>query len=358
MKSIFEPVCFGNLQIKNRIIRSATLESGCAENGEITPLLNKIYTDLAKGNVGLIITGMMGVGYNSCVFQGMPQIYEKTFVQRFTPIVNSVHKYEGKIVVQLGHCGAKATVLETRDSPYSPSDFEIGPKQVAAEMTIAEIRKVAEEFGVAAEICRDCGADGVEIHAAHGYLLSQFFSPYYNNRTDCYGGNLENRSRFIIEVYNSVRTHVGENYPILIKLNYSDLIPDGVCGDDCIYICQKLEALGINGIEISSGLAIDLTSLPFQKPTSELKGCFTDGALDVANHISIPLISVGGYRSIKGIEHTLNAGNVSAISMSRPFICEPDLVLKWETGESNSSKCVSCNQCFDGAFGCKVFKNG
>lgn len=356
VKQVFEPVRFGNLQIKNRIIRSATLERGGAENGEITPLLKTIYTDLARYDVGLIITGMMGVGYNSCAFSGMAKIYDKTFIEHFSSITNAVHENGGKIAVQLGHCGAKSNVLETVEYPYSPSDFEIGAGKIAKEMTSAEIKKVTEDFGLSAEICRESGADCVEIHAAHGYLLSQFLSPYYNKRKDCYGGNLDNRARIVLETYKSVRAHVGEDYPVLIKLNYSDLIEGGMNGSDCVYICKKLESLGIDGIEISSGLAVNQSSLPFQKPSENETGTFTDGALDVSENVSIPVISVGGYRSLSEIQTVLNEGKISAVSMSRPFICEPELVSKWLKGDSISSKCISCNQCFGSSFSCVQYR--
>ena len=247
--------------------------------------------------------------------------------------------------------------METRAHPYSPSDFMDDTGSIAKEMTLAEIKQVVKDFGSAAEICKRCSADAVEIHAAHGYLLSQFLSPYYNKRNDKYGGSIENRFRIVEEVYLSIRAHVGKDFPIMIKLNYEDLVQPGFIGDECVFVCKRLEELGINGIEISSGLAISPISLPFQKPNNPMSGTFTNGALEVASKVNVPVISVGGYRSLDGIEAVLNEGNISAFSVSRPLICEPDLISKWLKGDTRISKCISCNKCFLGVYGCKVFHN-
>lgn len=358
MKKISDPIRIGTLQLKNRIVRSATLEAGGADDGEMNDLLGNVYTDLAKGGVGLIITGMMGVGPNSCAYPGMTRIYGKTFGTEFRKIADSVHQYGAKIAVQLGQCGARVVVLETREHPYCPSDHADAAGNVATAMTKEEIARVVEDFGTAAAICKASGADAVEIHAAHGYLLSEFLSPYFNKREDEYGGSIENRCRIVKEVYASVRAHVGEDFPVLIKINYEDLVQPGLTGAECLFVCQQLEALGIDAIEISTGLAESMDSLPFQRPKSPTAGTFTQGALKIAAGVSIPVISVGGYRTIEGIEAVLNEGSLAAISMSRPLICEPNLVTRWLSGDTRKAKCVSCNKCFTdhSGFGCKVFK--
>lgn len=360
MKKISDPIRIGTMQLKNRIVRGATLEAGGADDGEMNDLLGNIYTDLAKGGVGLIITGMMGVGPNSCAYPsiGMTRIYGKTFGTKFRKIADRVHQYGAKIAVELGQCGARAVVLETREHPYCPSDHTDAAGNIATAMTKEEIARVVEDFGTAAAICKESGADAVEIHAAHGYLLSEFLSPYFNKREDEYGGSIENRCRIVKEAYTSVRAHVGEDFPVLIKINYEDLVQPGLTGAECLVVCQQLEALGIDAIEISTGLSVSMESAPFQRPKTPTAGTFTQGALKIADSVSIPVISIGGYRTIEGIENVLNEGNLTAISMSRPFICEPDLIARWLSGDTKKAKCVSCNKCFTdgGGFGCKVFR--
>ena len=159
----------------------------------------------------------------------------------------------------------------------------------------------------------------------------------------------------MIEVYEAIRQAVGDESPILMKINYSDLVDGGMTGEECVRVCQLLEPLGLDAVEISSGLSVDAGSAPTRRPLSDKEGCYTQGALKVAASTKIPVISVGGYRSAETIEGVLNAGNIAAISMSRPLICEPDLPLKWQKDKTKKSRCVSCNKCFGGLYGCKVF---
>lgn len=356
MKTIFDRISLGNLELKNRIIRSATFEAGAAENGKITSLLSEVYAELAKGEVGLVITGMMGAGANSRAFSGMVNVDDDSFISSFAQITSSVHNNGGKIVAQLAHCGVKAGVFDKGAVPYGPSEFKVSTGLFAKEMTREEINQIVQAFGIAAEKCKQAGADGVEIHAAHGYMVSQFLSPYYNKRTDEYGGSIENRARLLIEIYDHIREYVKKDFAVLVKINGDDLIQHGFTVKECLAVCEMLSEKGIDAIEVSSGLAIDASSLPFQKPKDDEKGTFTDAAAVIADKVSVPIISVGGYRTIKAIENVLNKSNISAISMSRPFICEPSLIKRWRTGDTASSKCTSCNGCFGEKFACVQHK--
>ena len=355
MKKIFEPVTLGKLMIKNRIVRSATMEFGATENGNITPLLMEIHEGLAKGNVGLIITGMMGVGYNSCATaEDMTKIYSEDFVPKFSEIVRRVHEHGSKIIVQLCHCGVRATVIDKGDHAMGPSTMG-----TAKSMTKEEIQSVIHDFGESASKCIEAGADGVQIHAAQGYLLSELLSPYYNKRPDEYRGSVANRARIIYEVYNEIRRRIGDGYPVFIKINYTDLTEPGFNGNECIWVCKELEKRGIDAVEVSSGIAIDKNSVPFQpaKPVlnEEQEGFFAKGALRLSSAINISVISVGGYRTPAVIERYLNKGNIEAISMCRPLICEPSLIKRWEDGDTSKARCISCSKCFGvKKHGCQV----
>lgn len=352
MKSIFEKISLGKLELKNRLVRSATFETGAAENGKMTALLSKIYAELSENEVGLIITGMLGVGVNSRAFPDMIDTSDDSFISSFAQVTSAVHNRDGKIIAQLAHCGVKAGVIDTGAAPYGPSEFEISPGHFSKEMSQEEIKQLVQDFGIAAEKCEQAGADGVEIHAAHGYLISQFLSPYYNKRSDSYGGNVENRARLLLDILESICRHTGKNFSILVKINGEDLVENGFSKEDCLTVCKLLSERGIDAIEISSGLAVDRASVPFQKPVNNEKGTFTDTAAKIADQIAVPVISVGGYRTIEGIENVLNSSDITAISMSRPFICEPALAKRWHTGDKTASKCISCNGCFGEKFGC------
>lgn len=339
MKRLFDPVSIGSLTLKNRLVRSATFEIGYGRDGHVLPALADYYRQLALGGVGLIITGMCGVCENSRYRTGMFKMYEDYFVPEFAPAVAAVHECGGKIAVQLGHTGVRATLLESSDCPYGPSDYD-----EARAMTREEIRQVVAAYGEAARKCKEAGADAVQLHSAHGYLLSQFLSPHFNHRSDEYGGSIENRSRIHREIYAAIRQAVGPDFPILIKINYCDHLPDGLTGEECIWVCKELERLGLDGVEISSGAAVNRPSSSV--PIGKEEGFNGEFALAVSAALHIPVISVGGYRTVPTMEDFLNRGNIAAISLSRPLIREPDLPQRWQQAPTVKAACISCNRCF------------
>jgi 2,4-dienoyl-CoA reductase-like NADH-dependent reductase (Old Yellow Enzyme family) len=338
MKRIFEEVTLGNLIVKNRLVRSATFECG-AENGVITPFLKEVHEGLARGGVGLIITGMMGIDGNSCIKPSMVRVDREEFVPKYAEIAKAIHQHGCKVVIQISHCGVAASLFEG-DSALGPSDLE----GLARGMTKDEIKAVITAFGKAAKKCQETGADGVEIHGAHGYLISQFLSPYFNKRTDEYGGSLENRARFLFEVYEEIRAQVGKTYPVWIKINQSDLVENGFTPEECLCVCKELEKRGIDTIEISCGIGLN-------KKTSSAKingdeGYNAEAALQIADEINTTVICVGGYRTYDGIEEFLNKGRLAAISLCRPLVREPDLPNRWQSGDRSKALCISCSQCF------------
>ena len=358
MKRIFESINLGGLTLKNRVIRSATLEGVGDENGELTPEYLRVYENLACGGAGALITGMISIDENSSVFPRMIKAYREGFISDFSELTRIVHQNDCKIIVQLSHCGVKATP-DNGNNPVGPSDaMTRNPNKPAIGMSKENIQNVVGKFSEAALCCKDAGADAVQIHSAHGYLLSQFLSPYYNKRRDEYGGSIENRARIVFEVYRDIRSAVGNDYPIFIKINSEDNVEGGLTRQDSLWVCSELEKLGINGIEVSCGLAISAESSSSQKIENENdEGIFGDNALMFAEKLKVPIISVGGYRTPELIEMWLNKGNIQAISMCRPLVSEPDLPNRWKAGDLQKARCVSCNKCFDSSngFGCKVY---
>lgn len=357
MKTIYEPVELGNLHLKNRAVRSATFERTVVKDGLIdTSTYKKVYGKLAEGGVGLIITGMIGVGPNACLFNAMAKGYEADFVSKFQEIADEIHRLGSKLVVQLSHCGDKAQGADASDRTLAPSDEELGSGRFAKAMSIEEIKDVVRDFGETALRCKEAGVDGVELHGAHGYLLNQFLSPYHNKRTDEYGGSIENRARLLFEVFDEVRRKVGDTYPVLVKIGCSDLHTPGFTAEESEWVCKELSKRGVDAIELSGGLSLDAQTAAVRggilKKSQE--AYFADAALKLSNEIDTPVISVGGYRSPDIIEEYLNKGNIAAISFCRPLICEPDLINRWKSGDSAKSLCISCNKCFGGKeFGCQ-----
>ena len=347
----------GGIHSKNRLIRSATQEGLAINDGRIGAELISVYKTLSEGGVGIIITSMVGIDGNSRVFPLMIKTYDNSFVDQLRTIVNNAHDNECKIIVQIAHNGAKANPDEG-NTPLAPSDILLNEKK-AQGMTKKEIQDVVSKFALAALRCKEAGADGVQIHAAHGYLLSEFLSPFFNKRTDEYGGNIANRARIIFEIYDSIRAEVKNDYPIWIKINSSDFIDNGLTFEESLWVCQELDKRGIDGIEVSGGIALSAESSPTRVFSGKNDaGTFSDYALAIADKVKASVISVAGYRNPDVIAQWLNQGKIEAVSLCRPLICEPYLPMKWKNGDRQKSRCISCDKCFDykSGFGCKVFK--
>jgi len=215
-------------------------------------------------------------------------------------------------------------------------------------MTKDDISKAVKTFGEAATSAKKAGFDGVQIHAAHGWLLNQFLAPYYNHRTDEYGGPIENRARIVLEVVKSVREAVGDRFPVIIKMNSEDLLEGGFSVDNMVKVSLMLEKAGIDAIEMSGGTIQALyqgnADGSFSKTVKE-EVYWRDAAKRFKEKVNVPLMLVGGIRSYEVAEQLVEDGIADYISMSRPFIREPDLINRWKSGDTSKSACPSDNAC-------------
>ncbi len=354
-RSLFENINIGNLKLKNRLIRGALMQRFVGKDGVVTAEESDDLENVAKGGVAMIITGMMAVDKHSAALSEMLRADFDGFTKSYAPIVNRVHRAGSLLVAQLCHCGARAVAAE--DGVLSPSDIEIGETK-AREMTIAEIKAATESFAAAAAKCKECGFDGVELHGAHGYLLSEFLSPYFNCRIDEYGGSLPNRARFLSETVKAVREKVGRDYPVLVKINGSDYVEPGFTKEECVEVCKMLETAGCTAVEISGGASVSKESAA-TRPGIKLdgQGTYRDEAAAVADAVNIPVISVCGYRDPDFIEQVLNETKITAFSLARPIVREPDLPKRWQEGDRSPGTCLSCNRCFAAEHrGCPVLR--
>ena len=347
LKTIFDPTRFGNIDAKNRIVRSATAESYAEGADRLTGANMRTYEELAKGEVGVIITGMFGVDRKSGVHQRMPNVYDAGFVPEFRKIVNMAHFNNCKIVVQLVHSGAKANMPEGGGQPLGPSAITLTPNNPARAMTRQEIADLIAGFGKAAALCKAAGADGVQIHGAHGYLISQFLSPHCNKRDDEYGGDIANRGRIVLECLGAMRRETGGNYPVWIKINCHDLVEESIAMEECVWLCKELEEGGMQAVELSAGLGLGRSTSPSKVIAEESdEGSFAREALELAERLKIPVISTGGFRTPGVMEQWLNKGDIAGIGLCRPLIREPGLVKRWLEGDRAKSHCISCNRCY------------
>jgi len=352
---LFETTNINGMIIKNRFVRSATWEGMAKDDGTCTKRLIDLMSQLAKGGVGLIITGHAYIWKTGKAGPWQLGIYEDRLVPGLCEMTEAVHNNDGKIVLQLAHAGMYANTGIPGDTALAPSAISGYRKSPVQEMTIQDIERLVKDFGLAAERTKTAGFDGVQIHAAHGYLLSQFLSPAYNIRKDKYGGSLENRAAVLIEVLKSIRNRVGGNYPVLIKINTEDFLEGGLNLDDSIKAAAMMEKAGIDAVELSGGTIASGKEGPVR--TGIVPGIneayFKDAASVFKEKIGLPIMLVGGIRSFFLAQQLVNDNIADYISMSRPFIREPDLINRWKAGDHNQAACISDSKCFISAMGGK-----
>ncbi len=362
MPTVFEESTLASLRLKNRVVRSATNEAKAGNDGTVTDHLIEYLLDLVRGQVGLLISGHAYVSPQGQASRRQLGIYDDSLLPGLQRLTAAIHGEDGVIVAQLAHAGrwGIGTGAHAARGPMASEDGTAGRRVEA--MDAANIKGVARAFASAAQRARAAGFDGVQIHSAHGYLLSQFLSPWFNQREDQYGGSLENRARFLLEVYDAVRGTVGADYPVLVKLNAEDFVAGGLSAAESLQVCQMLAGRGVDAIEMSGG-AFNTGGLSFARTgdrlNAEAEGYYREHARRYKETIKTPLILVGGFLRLSTMEDVLQQGLADYIALSRPLICEPHLVKRWAEGEQSKAACVSCNQCFattlskEGLF-CKV----
>lgn len=370
MSVLFEPGTVGGMSLKNRIVRSATEEAQASNEGRATDEYLRLYTRLARGGVGLIITGNYGVNVLGRATPRTMLLDSDEVIGGLEKLVAAVHEGGAKIVAQINHVGRQRLPDMDDNTPVAPSAVTVMYTRVKPRaMSEAEIEDTIEAFERAARRVKEAGFDGVQIHGAHGYLVNQFRSGNTNRRSDRWGGSLENRNRFLLEVYRAIRGAVGGDYPVLIKINARDPVRRGVKLDETIAACRQLEELGIDAIEVSDGIdemikggiptdiimrgrrlpeRIMLTLLieiAVKRRARLVEGYHLADAAAVRESVKVPVIAVGGIRRRAMMDHAIGSGQADFVAMSRPFIRQPNLVNRMEEGDGDPVSCISCNRC-------------
>jgi 2,4-dienoyl-CoA reductase-like NADH-dependent reductase (Old Yellow Enzyme family) len=349
MSRLFEATTINGLTLGNRFVRSATWEGMATLEGDVTPKLTDTMIMLAKGGVGLIISGHAYVRKDGQASPWQLGIYSDTHMDGLCCLASAVHESGGKMVIQLAHAGNFSAENLTGQPPVVASAYEGLGKTPRKEIASKDIPELVDAYVRAAGRAKSAGFDGVQIHSAHGYLLSQFLSPIFNRRKDKYGGSIENRVRIHHEIIQAIRQIVGPKYPILIKMNGQDYAPDGLTLEDASQAAVLLEKAGVDAIELSGGLLTGGKLSPSRPGINspEKEAYFREDARAFKQCIKIPLILVGGIRSFDVAEKLIHDGLADYISMSRPFIREPFLVNRWKDGDRSRASCLSDNLCFD-----------
>ncbi len=377
---LFTSRMIGEVTIKNRFVRSATFESAANEDGSIGEDYLKIYDTLAKGEIGLIITGMIFTSIDGKSYLHQAGLHSDETISGFSNMTDRVHRNGSKIFAELCHGGRQSQMQGIRPAAPSAGRPDMIYRVYPRSMDNKEIVNVIKTFGDAAKRAKEAGFDGIQIHAAHGYLLSEFLSPYLNHRRDEWGGSSEKRFNLLKRVYQYIREAVGSTYPVTVKINIEDYTPKpGLSLEESVEQVKRLIELCIDAIEISCGtLAFSMFnqsrgSVPVQafakampKPLQPLARLllkiaypekkytfYEDYNLRACDDIkplmgNTPLIVVGGLRSYKSMEKIVQDRKADFISISRPFIRQPMIVKKWSEGDFKPMTCTNCNNCLGG----------
>jgi 2,4-dienoyl-CoA reductase-like NADH-dependent reductase (Old Yellow Enzyme family) len=350
MYRLFTPLSIGPLALRNRIVRSATGESAAqADTGCPTPAMAAFYRRLAAGGTGLVVTGHTAVSPEGRCHARMTAFTSAAFVPGFRALAQACHEGGAAVVCQLNHGGRQVNTAHPGIRALGPS-LDIFPEAKArpdAALTEADIARLIADFARAAGWCREAGFDGIQIHSAHGYLVSQFNSPLTNRRTDRWGGSSEARREFLLAVYRAIRAAVGPGYPILVKQNAHDAHPSGLQLEDAMAICRELDEAGIAAIELSGGIS-ETIPVAFRAAAVKERGeavFFEAECRRVRAAVRCPLILTGGIRTLATAERLLTDGVCDAIGLCRPLIREPDLPALWRSGAATAARCTSCGGC-------------
>lgn len=350
----YDKLQINGMTLPNRLVRSATWEGLATADGLVTQDLKNVMLNLVDGGVGLIITGHMFVHEQGRAGERQLGIHSDSCISGLREMVQSIHDKGGVVAAQLAHAGGQAASGLSGLPALGPSSFERMDGKLCGEMTRNDIDDMVSAFRQAASRAVAAGFDAVQIHSAHGYGLSQFLSPLLNKRTDSYGGSFENRARVLVQVYEAVRLVVGENYPVLLKINCRDYVEEGLELEESVSIIQGLAKSGLDAVEISGGLLSNPSATSsvrvgkFDTPVKE--AWYRDAAVAIKAHSRIPIMLVGGLRSFSVAEGLLSDGTIDCVSMSRPLIREPGLANRWAEGDLRRAECISCNKCFSVLF--------
>ena len=384
-EELFKSVKLGKLELNNRIIRSATHEGMADEDGKPTKELIDTYVAYARGGVGLIISGYIGISrQGKCPLYNMTMLDMDENIPAFRELTDAVHDAGGKVFAQIAHCGRQTRRKITGERTAAPSpvpDF-LYCESIPHMLSEDEIYEIIDDFGAAALRAKLAGFDGIQLHCAHGYLLSEFLSPRTNRRHDQWGGSRENRFRIVDEIIKKIRTLTYGDFPIAVKMNCFEKYAEGIKCEEAVEIAKLFDKAGVDLIEVSCGFVSEGFNMsrggfpypimcadnfrykmlpkftwPFLKPVMKLimgspqpvTMYNVSSAEKIKRAVSAPVAVVGGIRTLNDIATILNSGSADFVSMSRPFIMEPDLVNKFKNGKSYEARCISCNYCLMGA---------
>ena len=341
---LFEPFDTGGLRLANRFVRSATWDATADDNGNVTEETIAVYDTLGSSGIGLIITGYAFVSPIGKAATRQISAHTDTMIPGLRRITEAAHQRNSKIVLQIAHSGTNAA-FRARDEEVELLAVAEQPdvNRPYREMDEEDIQETMQEFARAAARAKEAGFDGVQLHGAHGYLMSQFQSPIINHRRDKWGGTAENRRRFHLDVLHEIRKKVGVDFPLMIKYGLVDYDDGGLSLSEGLETVRLMVDAGIDAVEISAASGPGL--LKSQESGDAGHVYFRESTAAVKKIVNVPVMMVGGIRSLETAQDIVDKGDADLISMCRPFIREPDLLSRWAKEDRSQARCISCFKC-------------
>ena len=348
LDSLFSPISIGSLRIQNRIVMPPMATNFATPEGYVTDQQIDYYVERARGGVGYITVEHTGILEQGKASPKMLLINSDTHASHFKRLVDAIHDADGKVFIQINHAGRQTMPAVTGCPIVGPSPISHLPnppeEMIPRELSVSEIEHMVQAYTDAAQRVKEIGADGVEIHMAHGYLICAFLSPFSNKRTDEYGGDIQGRARFSVEVLKSVRERVGVDFPISCRMSGDEYVEDGLDIDQTKQIAKILESEGADILHIS---AANAASVHMNHPPYYLEeGIFVHLAQAVKSVVEIPVIAVGRIRNPTMANQIIQEEKADLISMGRALIADPHLPNKAKDGRFEEIiPCISCNKC-------------
>lgn len=343
---LFTPIKINRMTLKNRIVMPAMASYHAAVNGEVTDKLIRYHAERARGGAAMNIVEATYVARSGNSFDLGLGISDDFMIKGLSKLTEAVHQYDGKIAIQLQH-GGRFGNPPTSGKPRMLVSMIPGlaPSENARVMDAGDIEEIVEAYARAAGRAVEAGFDAVELHGAHGYLINQFLSPLTNRRDDCYGGSLENRLRFPLEVLAAVRKQVGDDYPVLFRFSMMEFMPGGIDMDQAVAICRAMTDHGVDMLNLSIGIGESVEYII--PPASVPDGWNADRAAVIKNAIGsrVPVAVVGRICNRRTAESIVASGKADIVAMGRALLADPFLPKKLAEGRDEEIiPCIGCNE--------------
>ncbi|MBS1677676.1 MAG: NADH:flavin oxidoreductase [Actinobacteria bacterium] len=361
VSALFEPGRIGDLEIRNRFVRAGTSESMADPDGRVTPQLLELYSRLGRHDVGLVMTGHLFCEPRGRYAPAQVGIHDDAMIPGLSELAAAVKTTGARIFAQVAHAGSQSRALGVEPLAPSPIPNALTGRLVE-KATPAQIEEAIASFAAGARRAVEAGFDGIHIHGANGYLISEFSSPLANRRDDGWGGDAERRGRFLQEVVRAIRAAVPPGFPVTLKLGIADAAP-GLTAEETLGRCPQLVAAGVDAIEVSVNVmdaptdsAQTYVAVGPRRAAEDLlvhrllaeprpEAYFDDWARRLREAVDTKIILVGGLRTTATMDAVVGSGDADFIAMARPFIREPDLVSQIQAGRTGRVDCTSCNLC-------------